>query len=234
VRLAGQFVYPAVALDSSRRLWSNRPHRAKGVGCTLADHLEASLTIEAPQHGLGSPQPSAWPDPSLGPGVQYACAHSDWLSALPLFHSDEHSVYAHAAVDSELAIEQQFERTTIWARNPRNPDVGWRDKHHLEHFSVELNRRAFLWRFFDARDQLAPRSRPLRLGLLSQLFGVAAQCGVLAKKAALRRPVVKFGQKTIRRRGGAPAPLPNFVAPRNRDQRSPTTASPKWQAQEQR
>jgi len=76
VRLAGQFVY----LRGSRRLL------AQDRGWALADHLEASLAIEA-SHGLGArnPRPA---DPSLGRGVHMRAPPTpiDWRRGLTRQH----------------------------------------------------------------------------------------------------------------------------------------------------
>ena len=65
VRLAGQFVYLAVALDAFSR---------KVIGWALADHLEASLAIEALDMALAARKPPAGLIHHSDRGVQYACA----------------------------------------------------------------------------------------------------------------------------------------------------------------
>ncbi len=65
VRLAGQFVYLAVVLDAfSRRV----------IGWALADHLEASLAIEALDMALSARNPEPGLIHHSDRGVQYACA----------------------------------------------------------------------------------------------------------------------------------------------------------------
>ncbi len=65
MRLAGQFVYLAVVLDAfSRRV----------VGWALADHLEASLAIEALDMALAARNPPPGLIHHSDRGVQYACA----------------------------------------------------------------------------------------------------------------------------------------------------------------
>jgi putative transposase len=65
VRLAGQFVYLAVVLDAfSRRV----------IGWALADHLEASLAIEALDMALASRNPPPGLIHHSDRGVQYACS----------------------------------------------------------------------------------------------------------------------------------------------------------------
>ena len=65
VRLAGQFVYLAVVLDAfSRRV----------IGWALADHLEASLAIEALDMALTARNPAPGLIHHSDRGVQYACA----------------------------------------------------------------------------------------------------------------------------------------------------------------
>lgn len=73
VRLAGQFVYLAVILDAfSRRV----------VGWALADHLEASLAIEALDMALTARAPEPGLIHHSDRGVQYACAdYRDRLEA---------------------------------------------------------------------------------------------------------------------------------------------------------
>ena len=66
VRLAGQFVYLAVVLDAYSR---------KVVGWALADHLEASLAIEALDMALTARDPKPGLIHHSDRGVQYACAH---------------------------------------------------------------------------------------------------------------------------------------------------------------
>jgi putative transposase len=65
VRLAGQFVYLAVILDAFSR---------KVIGWALADHLEASLAIEALDMALTARKPPAGLIHHSDRGVQYACA----------------------------------------------------------------------------------------------------------------------------------------------------------------
>jgi putative transposase len=65
VRLAGQFVYLAVVLDAYSR---------KVVGWALADHLEASLAIEALDMALTARAPKPGLIHHSDRGVQYACA----------------------------------------------------------------------------------------------------------------------------------------------------------------
>ena len=65
VRLAGQFVYLAVVLDAFSR---------KVIGWALADHLEASLAIEALDMALTARAPMRSPIHHSDRGVQYACA----------------------------------------------------------------------------------------------------------------------------------------------------------------
>ncbi|MGD0641098.1 MAG: IS3 family transposase [Roseiarcus sp.] len=72
-RLAGQFVYLTVVLDAfSRRI----------VGWALADHLEASLAIEALDMALAARNPPPGLIHHSDRGVQYACAlYADRLEA---------------------------------------------------------------------------------------------------------------------------------------------------------
>ena len=65
VRLAAQFVYLAVVLDAYSR---------KVVGWALADHLEASLAIEALDRALAARNPLPGLIHHSDRGVQYACA----------------------------------------------------------------------------------------------------------------------------------------------------------------
>jgi transposase InsO family protein len=65
VRLAGQFVYLAVVLDAFSR---------RGIGWALADHLEASLAIEALDMALAARNPKPGLIHHSDRGVQYACA----------------------------------------------------------------------------------------------------------------------------------------------------------------
>jgi putative transposase len=65
VRLAGQFVYLAVMLDAFSR---------KVIGWALADHLEASLAIEALAMALAARKPPPGVIHHSDRGVQYACA----------------------------------------------------------------------------------------------------------------------------------------------------------------
>jgi putative transposase len=65
VRLAGQFVYLAVVLDAFSR---------KVIGWALADHLEASLAIEALDMALSARNPEPGLIHHSDRGVQYACA----------------------------------------------------------------------------------------------------------------------------------------------------------------
>ena len=73
VRLAGQFVYLAVVLDAFSR---------KVVGWALADHLEASLAIEALDMAMSARNPKAGLIHHSDRGVQYACSdYADRLQA---------------------------------------------------------------------------------------------------------------------------------------------------------
>ena len=73
VRLAGQFVYLAVVLDAFSR---------KVIGWALADHLEASLAIEAIDMALTARNPEPGLIHHSDRGVQYACAaYSEKLEA---------------------------------------------------------------------------------------------------------------------------------------------------------
>jgi transposase InsO family protein len=65
VRLAEQFVYLAVVLDAFSR---------KVIGWALADHLEASLAIEALDMALAARNPPPGLIHHSDRGVQYACA----------------------------------------------------------------------------------------------------------------------------------------------------------------
>ena len=65
VRLAEQFVYLAVVLDAFSR---------KVIGWALADHLEASLAIEALNMALAARNPPPGLIHHSDRGVQYACA----------------------------------------------------------------------------------------------------------------------------------------------------------------
>jgi putative transposase len=65
VRLAGQFIYLAVVLDAFSR---------KVIGWALADHLEASLAIEALDMALTARNPPPGLIHHSDRGVQYACA----------------------------------------------------------------------------------------------------------------------------------------------------------------
>lgn len=64
VRLAGQFIYLAVVLDAYSR---------KVVGWALADHLEASLAVEALDMALAVRRPQPGLIHHSDRGVQYAC-----------------------------------------------------------------------------------------------------------------------------------------------------------------
>jgi putative transposase len=76
VRLAGQFVYLAVVLDAFSR---------KVVGRALADHLEASLAIEALDMALAARNPPPGLIHHSDRGVQYSCAaYAGRLEALRL------------------------------------------------------------------------------------------------------------------------------------------------------
>ena len=79
VRLAAQFVYLAVVLDAfSRRV----------IGWALADHLEASLAIEALDMALTARNPAPGLIHHSDRGVQYACA--DYGEKLEARGPDQH------------------------------------------------------------------------------------------------------------------------------------------------
>ena len=72
IRLAGQFVYLAVVLDAFSR---------KVIGWALADHLEASLAIEALGMALAARHPPPGVIHHSDRGVQYACdAYAELLA----------------------------------------------------------------------------------------------------------------------------------------------------------
>src|ERR1700730_6624145 len=64
IRLATQFIYLAVVLDA---------HSRKVVGWALADHLEASLAVEALDMALAARGPARGLIHHSDRGVQYAC-----------------------------------------------------------------------------------------------------------------------------------------------------------------
>ena len=64
IRLATQFIYLAVVLDA---------HSRKVVGWALADHLEASLAVEALDMALAARRPARGLIHHSDRGVQYAC-----------------------------------------------------------------------------------------------------------------------------------------------------------------
>jgi putative transposase len=64
IRLATQFIYLAVILDA---------HSRKVVGWALADHLEASLAVEALDMALAARRPARGLIHHSDRGVQYAC-----------------------------------------------------------------------------------------------------------------------------------------------------------------
>ena len=79
VRLAEQFVYLAVVLDAFSR---------KVIGWALADHLEASLAIEALDMALAARNPQPGLIHHSDRGVQYACAdYAERLAARGLLIS---------------------------------------------------------------------------------------------------------------------------------------------------
>ena len=64
IRLATQFIYLAVILDA---------HSRKVIGWALADHLEASLAVEALDMALTARRPAPGLIHHSDRGVQYAC-----------------------------------------------------------------------------------------------------------------------------------------------------------------
>jgi serine/threonine protein phosphatase 1 len=54
----------------------------------------------------------------------------EWFLSLPRIHSDAHRVYVHAGVLPMEHLDRQPESVTQWLRyDPRDRDIGWRDKH---------------------------------------------------------------------------------------------------------
>ena len=81
-----QCVSPVPCNPRAIRHTGRSPRRllAKSIGWALAGHLEASLAIEALEHGLGGKEPAARPDPSFGSGRAISPAPpmpSDWRRA---------------------------------------------------------------------------------------------------------------------------------------------------------
>ena len=56
-------------------------------------------------------------------------AHLDWIGDLPLMHVDRHRVFVHAAVDPDLSLDQQSERTLLWKRYPDGYALGLGTRH---------------------------------------------------------------------------------------------------------
>jgi serine/threonine protein phosphatase 1 len=60
-------------------------------------------------------------------GVPFA--DIEWLDKLPLMHTDTHRLYVHAAVDPDVPLDQQTEKTLLWKRYPKGYQFGFGDLH---------------------------------------------------------------------------------------------------------
>jgi Calcineurin-like phosphoesterase len=66
-------------------------------------------------------------------------SHLQWISDLKLMHVDRHRVYVHAAVDPEIPLKQQSERTLLWKRYPDGYGKGHGRRHvvHGHHATAQ-------------------------------------------------------------------------------------------------
>jgi serine/threonine protein phosphatase 1 len=55
--------------------------------------------------------------------------HLQWVAELALMHVDRHRVYVHAAVDTNVPLTQQSERTLLWKRYPKDDSRGHGGRH---------------------------------------------------------------------------------------------------------
>jgi serine/threonine protein phosphatase 1 len=56
-------------------------------------------------------------------------SHLQWISDLALMHVDRHRVYVHAAVDPQIPLKQQSERTLLWKLYPEGYGKGHGRRH---------------------------------------------------------------------------------------------------------
>ena len=52
-----------------------------------------------------------------------------WLDQLALMHVDRHRIYLHAGLETELALDQQTERTLLWKRYPDDETADFQGRH---------------------------------------------------------------------------------------------------------
>jgi serine/threonine protein phosphatase 1 len=68
-------------------------------------------------------------DDADGATIVVLRSHLRWVADLALMHVDQHRVYVHAAVDSEIPLKQQNESTLLWKLYPDGYSKGHGHRH---------------------------------------------------------------------------------------------------------
>lgn len=55
--------------------------------------------------------------------------HVEWIKELPKYYEDEHRVYVHASVDTNLSLDDHSDRELLWDRYPDTHSGGYRGKY---------------------------------------------------------------------------------------------------------
>jgi serine/threonine protein phosphatase 1 len=91
-------------------------------------------------------------------------SHIDWLNRLQLVHVDDHRLYVHAGIDSELPLHQQNEQTLLWKRYPKGFPGGF-GKLHVVHGHDNCPDGPLLYEGRTNLDTLAWRTGRLTIGV---------------------------------------------------------------------
>lgn len=62
-------------------------------------------------------------------GGEVTEGHLEWCAALPLVHTDEHRIFAHAGLDETVSLENQTEHDLLWSRKPPHYSGEYWGKH---------------------------------------------------------------------------------------------------------
>jgi serine/threonine protein phosphatase 1 len=91
-------------------------------------------------------------------------SHVDWLNRLQLLHVDDHRLYVHAGIDSELPLHRQNEQTLLWKRYPKGFPGGF-GKLHVVHGHDNCPDGPLLYEGRTNLDTLAWRTGRLTIGV---------------------------------------------------------------------
>jgi serine/threonine protein phosphatase 1 len=66
-------------------------------------------------------------------------AHLDWIAKLPSMYVDQHRIYVHAGVDSNLPLDHQRDQVLLWKRYPDGCKKGHGQYHVVHGHDAQLN-----------------------------------------------------------------------------------------------